>query len=141
MCHDLILFSQEFWKTTQAQIVIPRRSLLQPTRTRGEIASPATIPNCLLLLNLPKPARTREQKSFSNLDVAHLHRREILPVPALNLVLIGPLILEHGHFFRSPLLDDLPGHTSLLCFCANKDLLVPMDREDIAKTDLLSHLA
>jgi hypothetical protein len=76
-----------------------------------------------------------------NLDVAHLDSGEILPVPALNLVLVGSLVFQHRQLLGPPLLDNLPGYRSFLSVGANEDLFVAVDREYATKIDLFPHFA
>src|SRR5579864_7083047 len=113
MCHKLILFSQQFPKT----------------------AKPESASKFLFYLQLPT------YNLELNLDIAHLHRRVILPVPALNLVLVPSLELQHRQFLRAPLLNDLARHRSFLRLGAHKHFFVPMDRQDVAKIDLLPYFA
>src|SRR5215472_1050897 len=76
-----------------------------------------------------------------NLDVAHLHGREILTVASLNLVLVRLLELQHGQFLGAPLLHDLPRHRGFLGLGTHKDLFVAMDRKDVTKIDLFADFA
>src|SRR5215471_6934947 len=88
---------------------------------------------------LPKPCRVTDNPL--NLDVADQYGRKVLPLAALNLVLIGSLVFQYGHLFCSALLYALPGHGSLRGFGARKHLLVPMDSHHVAKTHLFTNFA
>src|SRR6266568_4785000 len=75
-------------------------------------------------------------------DVADLNGGVILPMAALNLVLIGPFELEHGELLGAPLLDDFAGHGCFAGIGPQQNLLVVrMDGQDGAKIDLFSHFA
>src|SRR6266478_3970146 len=75
-------------------------------------------------------------------DVADLNGGVILPMAALNLVLIGLFELEHGELLGAPLLDDFTGHGCFAGIGPQQILLVVrMDGQDGAKIDLFPYFA
>src|SRR5258706_6597294 len=76
------------------------------------------------------------------LNIADLHSRIILPVPARNLILIALLELEHSQFLRAPLADNLSRNSHLRRIRPKHHLLVvSMHREHGAKRHLFSHVS
>src|ERR1700675_1164524 len=60
----------------------------------------------------PRFSRATAEPPLLKLNIADQHGGVILPVSALDLVLVGLLELEHDDLLAAPLFDDLPGHTS-----------------------------
>src|SRR5215469_874310 len=150
MCHDLILFPGAFaapsLKTCEEFNRLMKNTCPAPFRAERGMCRFApregghSRPPHSGHLNPLKRCRVTTDNPL-DLDVADLYGRKVLPVAALNLVLIGSLVFQYGHLFGSALLYDLPGHGSLLGFGARKHLLVPMDSQHVAKTHLFTNFA
>src|SRR6266849_7303405 len=76
------------------------------------------------------------------LNIANLHGRKILPVPARNLVLIALLELQHRQFLRPPLAHNLASYSHFQRIRSQHDfLVVGMHRKHGAERHLLAHFS
>ena len=82
--------------------------------------------------------RYQNQKGLQ-LDVADFDGSEVLAMTALNLVLVGLLVLQNGDLGAAALTDDLAGNASFRGVVANQNLLVVgVHGQDRAKLDLFA---
>src|SRR5215468_5780686 len=86
------------------------------------------------------PVRGPGTKTYLQLDVADFDGGEVLTVAALNLILVGLLILQHGDLGAAALADDLAGHAGLRGVGAKQNLLVVgVHRQNSPELDLFAH--
>src|SRR5438445_3595287 len=138
MCHDVILLQTIVSRNYLTRCSKPPQLVIPRSRRRRGIC-------CSLGISqeqIPNATSTLSFNFLLELNVVDLHRGEILPVAPLNLVLIGPLELEHGQFLAASLFHDLSGHAGFAGIGAHQNLLiVRMDRQDGTKIDFLPYFA
>src|SRR5437879_13557153 len=135
MCHDVILLQTIVSRNYLTRCSKPPQLVIPRSRRRRGIC-------CSLGISqeqIPNATSTLSFNFLLELNVVDLHRGEILPVAPLNLVLIGPLELEHGQFLAAYLFHDLSGHRGFSGVRTHQYLFVAMDLQEFAKMDFLPH--
>src|SRR5712671_4028770 len=142
MCHDsfpLFSFLYDSEWTTRKRTV----GTWLPSRVATIPSSRAQRKNCH-----PERSRGTRFSLFScalpalQLNIANLNRREILPVPPRNLILIALLELQHRQFLSPPLAHNLAsnGHFRRIR-PQHHFLLVGMHRQHRAERHFLAHVS